>query len=309
MKQKAASLGFALCGITGPLPKGKKEFYEWWVDQGFGAGMHYLRVQKNRRKHIKALLPRARSVVICAMRFPGSSSEAPTDLEKRAYGKIARYANQDDYHDRILPLLQELAHTIDAAAGVKESKAYVDTGPLSERAFAALAGVGWVGKNSLLIHPEEGSWFWLGEVVTAAELELDEPMADHCGKCRRCIDSCPTGAILENLRAVDSRKCLSYWNIEHRGEIPTELHKSMGQWLLGCDICQEVCPWNQHSLRKARSTLGEPPVEYVAVDELLLLTPEEFATRYKGRALERARLSGIQRNARIVKKNFENGNS
>lgn len=303
-KAKAASLGFALCGVTGALPRGKTEFYEWWVDQGFAAGMHYLKTQKKRRKSVEEILPGARSVVVCAMRFPGGENKVPADIGTRAYGKVARYALHQDYHDTILPLLEQLALAIDGAAGVSGGLAYVDTGALSERAFAAEAGIGWVGKHSLLIHPEEGSWFWLGEVITRAELAPDSPIADHCGKCRRCLDACPTGAIFENIRAVDSRKCLPYWNIEHRGEIPKELRKPMGDWLLGCDICQEVCPWTAQSLRKGRKEIGEPPVEYIAVDEVLAMGKEEFKAAYKGRAVARAKLEGLQRNAEIVKENF-----
>jgi len=305
VKSKAESLGFALCGVTGALPRKQREFYNWWVDQGFGAGMHYLKTQKGRRRHVKALLPSAQSVIVCAMRFPGGPPGEPSDLGKRAYGKVARYALHEDYHEKILPLLEQLALSLDGAAGVTGSLAYVDTGALSERAFAGEAGVGWVGKNSLLIHPEEGSWLWLGEVITAAKLAPDSPIADHCGKCRKCIDACPTGAIFDGIRAVDSRKCLSYWNIEHRGKIPEELHQPMGDWLLGCDICQEVCPWNSHSLKKGRADIGAPPLEYVAADDLLSLTKEDFTTRYKGRAVSRAKLEGLQRNAAIVKKNFE----
>jgi epoxyqueuosine reductase len=237
--------------------------------------------------------------VVCALRFPSGEKAALED--ERPYGKIARYALHDDYHDRLLPMLSDLALALDSAAEVTGSRAYVDTGPLSERAFASLAGLGWVGKHSLLINREEGSWLWLGEVVTRAELAPDEPSADHCGKCRRCLDACPTGAILEDLRAVDSRKCLSYWNIEHRGEVPKEFHKPMGNWLLGCDICQEVCPWNAQSARLGRP---EPAAEYVAIEEILSLTNEEFSRRYRGRAVERARLEGLQRNARIVKGNI-----
>lgn len=300
-KAKALSLGFHLCGVTGALPRGRTEFYEWWVRQGFGAGMDYLRRQVKRRKSVEEILPGARSVVVVAMRYPGGDSAPPPDLSERAYGKIARYALHQDYHDTIKPLLEQLGQAIDQEAGTTGSLSYVDTGPLSERAFAQEAGIGWVGKNSLLIHREEGSWLWLGEVITKAELSPDSPASDHCGTCRRCIDACPTGAILEGLRSVDSRKCIPFWNIEQKGEIPHTLRKGMGDWLLGCDICQEVCPWNAQSARKGRP---EPPVEWVPVDEILAMEEQEFKARYKGRAVERAKLEGLKRNARIVKENF-----
>lgn len=304
VKQKALALGFHLCGVTGLLSRRNTEFHEWWVDQGFGAGMNFLRTQRERRKSLQEILPGAQAAVVVALRFPGAPDPLPEDFSTRAYGKIARYALHDDYHGRLLPLLEQLAKYIDTELNVEGSLAYVDTGAVSERALAEAAGIGWIGKNAMLIHPEEGSWFWLGEVITRAALEPDAPLADRCGTCRRCLDACPTGAILEDLRAVDSRKCLAYLNIEHRGPIPAEFHKPMGDWLLGCDICQEVCPWNGQALRKARAGDGAPPVEYVPVDEILALTPEEFRARYKHRAVERARLAGLQRNAAIVKKNF-----
>lgn len=301
IQTKAHDLGFHLAGISGALSRKEIEFHEWWVSQGFGAEMNFLKLQKQRRKSLEEILPGAKSVIVCALRFPGAPK---TQLDPNiTYGKIARYALHEDYHGRLLPKLEELARFVDATCGVSGSLAYVDTGAISERSLAVQAGLGWIGKNSMLIHPEEGSWFWLGEVITRAELSTSERISDHCGKCRKCLDACPTGAILEEIRAVDSKKCLSYWNIEHRGAIPDHLHKPMGDWLLGCDICQEVCPWNSHSLKKARSQEGEPPLEYIPVEEILALTEEEFKLRFKSRAVSRAKYAGLKRNAEIVKKN------
>lgn len=299
-KAQAADLGFALCGVAGDISRANSEFNSWWVDQGFGAGMFFLKTQKEKRKSLGNILPGASAAVVCALPFPGGA-EAKPDTPS---GKIARYALQDDYHDRLLPLLEELARRIDVAAGTTGSLAYVDTGALNERALASQAGIGWIGKNAMLISPREGSWFWLGEVITRAPLAPDSPMADHCGNCRRCLDACPTGAILENIRAVDSRKCLSYWNIEHRGPIPPELHRPMGEWLLGCDICQEVCPWNNHSLKQGRAAIGAPPAEYIPLEEILSLDKSEFKARFAKRAISRAKHEGLQRNATIVKKNL-----
>jgi epoxyqueuosine reductase len=142
-------------------------------------------------------------------------------------------------------------------------------------------------------------------VITTLALTPDTPINDHCGKCRRCLDACPTNAIFEDLRAIDSRKCLSYWNIEHRGSIPQEFHAPMQNWLLGCDICQEVCPWTAQSLRTGRKDVGPAPVEWIAADEILALNQTEFKERYSSRALSRAKLGGLQRNAAIVKKNWQ----
>ena len=153
----------------------------------------------------------------------------------------------------------------------------------------------------MLIHPEEGSWFWIGEVITRAELIPDSPMADRCGKCRACIDACPTQAIFEGIRAIDSRRCLSYLNIENRGTIPKEFETKMDSWVLGCDICQEVCPWNQQTLRTGRKEIGAPPVELVSLDEIMNMTPEQFQHKYKKRAVSRPKLVGLKRNARAVK--------
>lgn len=301
IKAEALNLGFALCGISPPLKSGRADFFDWWVDQGFGAGMFFLKRQKARRRDLDAILPGARSVVMVAVRFPGApepeTSVAPT-------GKTARYIQGEDYHREILPKLEELAKLLDAAAGTSESKAYVDTGAINERAYGAQAGLGWVGKNAMLIHPDEGSWFWLGEIVTRAELAADNPITDHCGKCRRCLDACPTGAIFENLRAIDSRKCISYFNIEHRGPIPMEIQKPMGDWLVGCDICQEVCPWNAHSGKKARAEIGQPQPGRVPLAQFENMTPEEFKVAFGKSALSRPKLAGMQRNAEIVKRNL-----
>jgi len=301
VKAEAAGLGFTLCGISGPLKSGRSDFFDWWVDQGFGAGMFFLKRQKARRRDLDSILAGAKSVVVCAVRFPGVPNPAPPPASP--HGKVARYVQAEDYHRGILPKLEELARKIDALAGTTESKAYVDTGAINERAYGAQSGIGWVGKNALLINPEEGSWFWIGEVVTRAELVPDGPMTDHCGKCRRCLDACPTGAILEDLRAIDSRKCLAYWNIEHRGPIPLEFHKPMGDWLVGCDICQEVCPWNAHSVKRGRAEVGAPQPGYVPFAAFEKISDDEFRAQYRGSALSRPKLEGLRRNIAILSGN------
>ena len=297
IKREALRLGFQLCGISGKLSAKNSEFYEWWVNQGFGADMHFLKTQKKRRRDISEVLPGAKSVIVCALRFPGG----PERLAKADEGKLARYAAGEDYHNRLLPLLSSLAKFTDQKCNSEGSLAYVDTGPIGERAFAAQAGIGWIGKNAMLIHPEEGSWFWIGEVITRAALTPDSPMADRCGKCRACIDACPTQAIFEGIRAIDSRRCLSYLNIENRGTIPKEFETKMGSWVLGCDICQEVCPWNQQTLRTGRKEIGAPPVELVSLEEIMNMTPEQFQHKYKKRAVSRPKLVGLKRNAKAVK--------
>lgn len=307
VKSKANDLGFALCGISGSLEKKYSDYYEWWVQQGYGAGMFFLRSQMEKRKSLENVLPNAKAVVMLGIPFPGkeeqtSDSKAATkeiDIGHGSpMGKVARYAVDQDYHLTILPKVQLLAEQMDQEFGSK-SLSYVDTGAINERAYAAQAGLGWVGKNAMLIHPEWGSWLWLACIVTTAPLAPDPLMADHCGKCRKCIDHCPTGAILENLRMVDSNRCISYWNIEHRGEIPNQIAEKMSPWILGCDICQEVCPWNNHSLKQNRSEMGEPKVEWVSVQSIMQMTKEEFS-QFRDRAHWRAKWEGWQRNAKIL---------
>lgn len=311
-------MGFALCGISGPLEKKYSDYYEWWVQQGFGAGMFFLRSQLEKRKSLENILPNAKAVVMLGIPFPGTKQENEEDVTTQAVqapsipsedidssmGKVARYAVDQDYHLTILPKVQTLAELLDKECGSK-SLAYVDTGAINERAYAAQGGLGWIGKNAMLIHPEWGSWMWLACIVTTAPLAPDPLMADHCGKCRKCIDHCPTGAILEDLRMVDSNKCISYWNIEHRGEIPGKIAEKMSPWILGCDICQEVCPWNSHSLRKARESMGEPKVEWQSIETILQMSKENFS-QFRDRAHWRAKWEGWQRNAKILSANAGN---
>jgi epoxyqueuosine reductase len=296
VKQQAEALGFALCGVSGPLEKKHTDFYEWWVQQGYGAGMFYLRSQLSKRQDLEKILPDAKAVIMLAMPFPGGGQNPP-DSPSPA-GKVARYAVNEDYHHTLLPKVQELAEALDRSCGSK-SLAYVDTGALNERAYAAQGGIGWIGKNAMLIHPDWGSWLWLASIVTTAPLAPDPLLADHCGKCRKCIEACPTGAILENLRAVDSNKCIPYWNIEHRGEIPETIATKMDPWILGCDICQEVCPWNSHSLKMGRKDMGEPLVEWQPLAEILQMEKSEFG-KFQDRAHSRAKWEGWQRNAKIL---------
>ena len=302
IKDRASKIGFHLVGVApAQVSEERRAFFDWWLSQGFAAGMQFLSRQRERRQSLENILPGAKSVVVCALRFPGVKvkHEAP----KVPSGKIARYASGADYHDVLKEKLDELASFLNTL-GPSKSLSYVDTGAFSERDLATKAGIGWIGKNAMLIHSEEGSYFWLGEVITTLDLEPDSPHADRCGSCRRCIDACPTSAIVEEKRAVDSTKCLSFWNIEHRGPIPEALHKPMGNWLLGCDICQEVCPWNAHSLKHGRKDVGLPEPEYVALETLLNISKEEFKAQFGSRAVARAKYEGMQRNAQIVLNNL-----
>ncbi|MCO5141657.1 MAG: tRNA epoxyqueuosine(34) reductase QueG [Oligoflexia bacterium] len=293
----AQSLGFSLIGFSSSLDKKYTDLYSWWVQSGFSAGMFYLKAQEEKRANIEEVLPGAKTVMICAMPFAGGGDSSSIEA---GYGSIARYASDRDYHLELKPLVTKIADKIDSLYSAK-SIAYVDTGPISERAYAANAGLGWIGKNAMLINKDWGSWLWLSSIITTAEIPHDTITTDHCGKCRKCLDACPTNAILDEVRMIDSNRCISYWNIESKGSIPREISDHMSPWLLGCDICQEVCPWNEHSLKKSRSVLGSPKKEQISLSELQKMTKEEFQSKYKDSALSRPRWQGIQRNVSLLK--------
>lgn len=302
VKEEALRLGFSRVGVAPQVPQDRVDFYDWWVAQGFGADMGWLARHSEKKRDWTLLVPGARSALVCLLRYPGAPPPSAPPTEPT--GKLARYATGEDYHHVLQPILDQLAQYM-IREGAAEAKGFVDSGPVAERSLGALAGLGWIGKNSMLIHPDEGSWFWLGEVITSLELVPDAPIADHCGKCRRCVDACPTDAILVDKRAVDSRRCLSWLTIENRGPIPEEHHAAMGDWILGCDICQEVCPWNEHSLRRARSEIGAPQPETVPLKKIDDLTQEDFKILFRDRAVGRPKREGLQRNAIIARKNWK----
>jgi epoxyqueuosine reductase len=222
-------------------------------------------------------------------------------------GPVARYARGDDYHDVMLDRLTQLHRWIEERVGRRViGKPYVDTGPLLERDLARRAGLGWFGKNTMLINPRAGSFFFLGSLLVDLELESDAPFAtDHCGTCRRCLDACPTRALAEP-RVLDATKCIAYLTIELKGEIPTDLRPLIGELIYGCDICQEVCPWNEKFSLPLREPAFRPRAAIAGKDartlarEILAMTDEDFRTDFKGSPMKRAKLRGLKRNAAVV---------
>ena len=304
----AKSLGFAAVGISAAAVEENLSFYDWWLAQGYAADMQYLEKQRERRKSLANLLPGVKSVVVCLLPFPGKDSAQNVEKTKeQKYGKVARYAVAEDYHFVLkekLEALKDYIHNLFPQENTK-SLSYVDTGAFSERNLAAQAGLGWIGKNAMLIHPQYGSWFWLGEILTTATLEINQKaLTDHCGTCNKCIEACPTDAIIKDKRAIDSQKCIAYWNIEHRGAIPEIFQHAIKDWLLGCDICQEVCPWNKHSLKHGRKILGEPMQTCLSLKDVKEMNTDTYKKLYKNTALSRPKLEGLQRNAAIVEKNL-----
>lgn len=293
IKQRAHELGFDPVGVTTLGPVESYGAFANWLEKGYAGEMSYLPRGAEKRRDTRSPFPAARSAIVVGLDYGG----------KQPAGSIARYARGDDYHDVMLERLTGLHRWIEHECGRGVSgKAYVDTGPILERDLAQRAGLGWVGKNTMLINPGRGSFFFLGALLMDLDLDPDPPFqADRCGTCTRCLDACPTGAFVAP-RVMDATRCISYLTIEHRSDIAAELQPLIGGQLYGCDICQDVCPWN---VRFARE-LGDPGLaarpENVEPDpaELLALTDEEFRERFRGSPIKRARKSGLTRNAAIA---------
>jgi epoxyqueuosine reductase len=297
VKDRALELGFDRVAVGAAAPPPHAVAFERWLDAGYAGGMEYLGRGRAARLDPGRLLPGWRSVVAVALNY------APREDDPAWHG-VARYARGRDYHRVIRPRLHALKDTLRAAGGADvRSRASVDTSAVLERSLAASAGLGWVGKNTNLIIPGLGSYFFIGVVLTTAELAPDAEAPDRCGSCRACLDACPTGAFVAPY-TLDARRCISYLTIEHRGEIDESLHAGIGEWLFGCDVCQEACPWNRHAppTRESALTAAAPPG---ALEDLVELTDEAFRERFRGSALTRARRVGLARNARIVLANRE----
>ena len=298
VKALARELGFAPVGITSADPPENWAFYKSWVDKGYAGEMGYLQRNLDRRADPATLVPGARSIICVGMNYlPETADDSP----KEPSGRISCYARGDDYHDVMKAKLLKLLEGIRELDPGTEGRAYVDTGPVLEREFASRAGLGWFGKHTNLIEKRSGSWFFIGELIVTTELSPDAPATDHCGTCTKCIEACPTDAILEPY-VLDSNRCISYLTIELKGPIPKDLREGMGDWVYGCDVCQDVCPWN---LKQARST-AEPAFQARAgferpdLRELLGLDQEAFSTRFRKSPIKRTKRRGLLRNAAVA---------
>ena len=294
VKTLAHELGFDLVAIGPAGPPDHGPDFRRWVEAGNAGTMGYLERRIEERLQPKRVLPGARAVVCAALNYYQGEVTDPS------WRPVARYAWGRDYHDVIGPRLERLAAHLAETAGAR-SLGYVDTGPVLERDLAARAGLGWIGKNTMLLHPRLGSWFFIGVLLTTAELTHDEPLADRCGTCRACLDACPTGAFTAPY-VLDARRCVSYLTIEHRGDIAAEAHAGMAGWQFGCDICQDVCPWN----RKAPVTREEAfasPVPFPDAATVCGMDDGALRQRFAGTPLLRAQPAGLRRNARIYMEN------
>ena len=313
IKEKARQLGFTLAGVTLPDPPLHYSTFEHWLAQGHHGTMDYLATahSRARRADPKQILPECKSILVLGTPYhPPSRAErrserSETETKTEVEVHIAAYARGADYHDILPARMQALVQFIEEQVrGPIKNRYYTDTGPILERDLAQRAGIGWIGKNTCLIHPKGGSYFFISEILLDLELETDPPFTtDHCGTCTRCIEACPTDCILPD-RTLDAKRCISYLTIELKDDIPVELRDKMGGWVFGCDICQMVCPWNRFASE------GDPAFDATRppqnLTEELSLTPQAFNQRFKRTPVKRAKRRGYLRNVAVALGNTGN---
>lgn len=296
VKRTALDVGFDACGMTDLSPSAAAQALDDWLAAGYHGEMAYMQRQATTRREPNRAWPLAKSAVVVLHNYYTSTNYA----DKR--GRIARYAQGVDYHAVTHDMLRKLAVAVSVLGSGGSFKYYVDAGPLPEREMARRAGLGWIGKNTMLIHPRQGSFTFIGILLTDLELAPDAPFeADHCGSCTACLDACPTDAFPAP-RVLDATRCISYLTIESRSEIPEALRMAVGDNLFGCDICQDVCPWNvkfAQPTREPRFMAPEPDTR-PSLQELAELSDEDFRKHFGHSAMERAGASGLRRNARVV---------
>lgn len=296
IKQKASALGFSFCGISkAEFLKDEAPKVEQWLNRGYQGKMSYLENYFDKRLDPTLLVPGAKSVVSLIYNyFP------ERDLAREGDLKIAKYAYGEDYHfvvkDKLKILLQEICHEV----GEVHGRAFVDSAPVMERAWAQKSGLGWIGKNSLLINREWGSFFFIAELIIDLELEYDGPIKDYCGTCTACMEACPTDAIAEPY-VVDGSKCISYFTIELKEEIPAAVQGKFQDWIFGCDICQDVCPWNRFAKPHQEPRFSaSPEIEKMNRRQWRELTDEVFEKLFHKSPLKRTKLSGLKRNIQFA---------
>jgi epoxyqueuosine reductase len=309
VKRSAEAAGFDLSGVAPAADASELAHFPKWIAAGHAGEMKYLEARDDRgdfkRASLSRVAPWARSVVVCAINY-NTDNPYSTQVHDSNRGWISRYAwSRDDYHDSVLRRLKEVEASLRQAISPDSlpaltTRAYVDTGPVVERVYAKYAGVGWIGKNTCIINQKKGSWLFLGVILTSLELVPDIPAPDRCGTCTRCIEACPTDAIVAPYQ-LDSNKCISYLTIEKRGPISEDLRAGMGHHVFGCDICQDVCPWNR---KAAVSNLPEfeprPGLVNPALAWLAEMSADEFLTVFKGSPIRRTKRTGLRRNVALA---------
>jgi epoxyqueuosine reductase len=323
IKQATHDVGFDLAGISPIRDFPALDRFKEWIAAGRAAEMSYLKTRDPagnlKRSNLRSVFPWARSVIVCAENY-NTAHPYSTALSNPSHGWISRYAwSREDYHEVLMRKLRVIENRLrkllsgegtqsqtGAPAETLETRCYVDTGPLVERVYAKYAGVGWIGKNTCILNQKLGSWLFLGVIVTSIELQADLPAPDRCGSCTRCIEACPTDALVAPYE-LDSNRCISYLTIEKRGSIPEEMNEGIGRHVFGCDVCQDVCPWNRRAPAtgspefQPREGLVNPALEWLAE-----LTAEEFRETFRRSPVRRAKRAGLRRNAVVAMGNSGN---
>ena len=303
IKAQAARLGFDLCGIAPAADLPELRFLREWLDRGYGGTMTYLHRSARKRADVRRVVPSAQSVIVTGTLY---NTDRPYSTEIADHGRagIARYAWGDDYHEVIGARMETLLAWMHGQSSTPfEARAYVDTGPVQERVYAQHAGIGWIGKNSCVINPRIGSWIFLSAIICSLPLEVDPPSLDQCGACTLCIEACPTQAIVAP-GVLDATRCVSYLTIELKSDIPEGRHRGVGSHVYGCDICQEVCPWNAAAPRSADSA-WQPRAAWDRVDLLTLArrTDDDLTAALRGSPMQRAGVRGLRRNLAVALNN------
>jgi len=304
IKGEASRLGFDLCGIAPAVNLPDLQHFTEWIARGYAGEMHYLARTAAKRADVTRVLPSVRSVIVLGTLY-NVDRPYSTELLDPGVARIARYARGDDYHDVLKTRLDALVAWMTGAHGAAlEARAYVDTGPVQERAFAQQAGLGWTGKNTCLINPVLGSFLFLSVVLCNVDLTADEPGLDRCGTCTLCLEACPTAAFVEPW-VMDARRCIAYLTIESRSPAPPDLEPAIGSHVFGCDVCQEVCPWNDRApvspdpAWQPRAAFDHPPLATLAA-----LTPGQLEEAVKGSAIRRAGPDGLRRSLDVAMRNL-----
>lgn len=300
IKEHARRVGFDLCGVAPAAAFEELDTLAGWLARGYAGEMAWMQRTAERRRDVRHVVPSARSVIATGTVY-NTDRPYTTSSTDPSIAKVSRYAWGDDYHDVLLRRLEALlAWMREQHPAPFEARPYVDTGPVQERAYAQHAGLGWIGKNTCLINPELGSWLFLGVLITSLDLEPDAAGFDQCGSCRLCLDACPTGALVEP-RQLDSRLCLSYLTIEKRGALDPSLLDGMGSHVYGCDICQEVCPWNSRPVTsEAPEWQPRAGLDGASIDALWRRTDAELRALIRGGPMTRAKVAGLRRNLAIA---------